>query len=148
MATDERIDPYRSFNFIVDIDDTDVAGFSEISGLTAEGDPVDYREGADPENHVRKLAGLRKYSPLTFKRGYTKNNTLWRWYTNIANGVNDRRAVTITMMDEAHRPVIRWNAEGAWINKIEGPGFNATGNEVSIESMEVCIEKLTIELES
>lgn len=148
MATDERIDPYRGFNFIVDIDDTSVAGFSEVAGLTAEGDPVEYREGADAENHVRKLAGLRKYTNLTFKRGYTKDDTLWRWYTAIANGENDRRAITITLRDEAHVPVIRWNAEGAWINKIEGPSFNATGNEVSIENMEICHEKLTIELAS
>jgi len=149
MPTDERIDPYRSFNFIVNIDDTEVAGFSEVSGLNLEGsEPVEYREGADVENHVRKLSGLRSYSNLTFKRGYTKDDSLWRWYTAIANGENDRRAITITLMDEAHTPVISWNAEGAWINKIEGPSLNATGNEVSIESMEVCHEKLTMELES
>jgi len=148
MATDDRNDPYRSFNYLVNIEGTDVAGFSEVAGLSAEGDPIDYREGADAENHVRKLAGLRKYTPLTFKRGYTKDDVLWRWYTNIANGKNDRRAVTVTLMDEAHKAVIHWHAEGAWINKVEGPSFNATGNEVSIESMEVCIEKLTIELEA
>ncbi|MEO0442567.1 MAG: phage tail protein [Pseudomonadota bacterium] len=146
MQTNERLDPVRSYNFFVDINDTIVAGFSEVAGLTAEGDPVEYREGADPENHVRKLTGLRKYSNLTFKRGYTQDDTLWRWFNNIANGQDDRRLITISLMDEAHRPVISWTAEGAWINKIEGPSFNATGNEVSIESMEVCHEKLTIEL--
>jgi phage tail-like protein len=148
MATDDRKDPYRSFNYLVNIEGTDVAGFSEVAGLSAEGDSVDYREGADAENHVRKLMGLRKYTPLTFKRGYTKNDILWRWYTNIANGKQDRRAVTVTLLNEEHHPVIHWNAEGAWINKVEGPSFNATGNEVAIESMEVIIEKLTIELEA
>jgi phage tail-like protein len=148
MATDDRIDPFRTFNFVVDIDNTTVAGFSEVSGLTAEGDPVEYREGADLENHVRKLTGLRKYANLTFKRGYTKDDTLWKWYAAIAAGENDRRAVTVTLQDEAHRSVMRWSAEGAWINKIEAPSFNATGNEVAIESMELCHEKLTLELES
>jgi len=148
MPTDERLDPFRAFNFVVDIDNTSVAGFSEVAGLTAEGDPIEYREGADAENHVRKLVGLRKFTNLTFKRGYTKDDTLWRWYTNISNGENDRRAITITLLDETHTPVIRWNAEGAWINKIEGPSFNATGNNVAIESMEVVHEKLTIELAS
>lgn len=147
MPTDERIDPFRGFNFVVDIDNTTVAGFSEVSGLTTECTPTEYREGADAENLVRKLTGLCKVSNLTFKRGYAKDNGLWLWYTSIANGNNDRRAITITLMDEAHTPVIRWNAEGAWINKIEGPSFKATGNEVAIESMEVCHEKLTIELE-
>lgn len=147
MPTDERNDPYRGFNFVVDIDNMPVAGFSEISGLTAEGDPVEYREGNELENHVRKLTGLRKYTNLTFKRGYTQDDTLWSWYAAIAAGQDDRRGVAITLMDEAHQPVIRWNAEGAWINKIEGPSFNASGNEVVIESMELCHEKLTIELQ-
>ena len=62
MATDERIDPYRGFNFVVDIDNTSVAGFSEVAGLTADGYPVEYREGEDAVNHVRILAGLRMYT--------------------------------------------------------------------------------------
>jgi len=148
MATDERIDPFRGFNFVVDIDNTPIAGFSEVSGLTAEGDPTEYREGNEAENHVRKLVGLRKYANLTFKRGYVKDDTLWRWFTNIANGQADRRNGSIVLMDEAHNPVLRWNFENAWINKIEGPSMNATGNEVAIESMELCHEKLTLEIES
>jgi phage tail-like protein len=146
MPTDERTDPYRSFNFEVEIDNIAAAGFSEVQGLIAQGDPVEYREGADRENHVRKLTGLRKYDNLTFKRGYTRTDVLWQWYAAIAAGENDRRNVTITLLDEAHQPVMSWSAEGAWINKIEGPSFNATGNEVAIESMELIHEKLRLEL--
>ncbi len=148
MQTDQRLDPFRGFNFVVDIDNTPIAGFSEVGGLTAEGDPTEYREGKDAENHVRKLVGLRKYANLTFKRGYVKDNTLWQWFNNIANGVPDRRNGSIVLMDEAHKPVLRWNFENAWINKIEGPAMNATGNEVAIESMELCHEKLTLEIEA
>jgi phage tail-like protein len=148
MASDDRIDPFRVFNFVIDIDDTPVAGFSEVSGLSAEGDSTEYREGNEAENHVRKLTGLRKYSNLTFKRGFTRDDTLWRWYVNIANGVPDRRNGSIVLLNEAHEPVMRWNFENAWINKIEGPSFKATGNDVAIESMELVHEKLTLELEA
>lgn len=147
MASDDRIDPFRVFNFVVDIDDTPVAGFSEVSGLSSEGDSTEYREGNEAENHVRKLTGLRKYSNLTFKRGFTRDDTLWRWYVNIANGVPDRRNGSIVLLNEKHEPVMRWNFENAWINKIEGPSFKATGNDVAIESMELVHEKLTLELE-
>lgn len=147
MATDERIDPYRGFNFVVDIDNTPEAGFSEVSGLTADGDPTEYREGSDAENHVRKLVGLRKYSNLTFKRGYTKSDTFWQWYTNITNGIADRRNGSVVLYDEAHNAVMRWNFENGWPNKIEAPSFNATGNDVAIETLEICIEKLTLEIE-
>ena len=38
MATAERRDPYRSFNFQLEIDGVPLGAFSEASGLTAEGD--------------------------------------------------------------------------------------------------------------
>jgi phage tail-like protein len=145
MATGERRDPYRSFNFEVLVDGVRSA-FSECSGLTAEGDAVDYREGTDLQPNVRKLVGLRKYTNIMLKRGYTQDNSLWQWYANIANGVADRRNVTITLLNEERQAVIRWHAENAWINKIEGPSFKASANEVAIESVELIHEGLTMEL--
>jgi phage tail-like protein len=147
MATDTRNDPFRGFNFKVEIDGIGAASFSEVSGLTAEGDSVDYREGTDAVNNVRKLVGLRKYAHIMFKRGYVKSDELWQWYARIANGVADRRNGTVTLQNEAHKAVMRWNFENAWINKIEGPSLKASGNEVAIESMELCHEGLTFELE-
>lgn len=148
MPTDIRNDPFRSFNFRVEIDGLTAAAFSEVSGLTAEGDSVDYREGTDSINSVRKLTGLRKYTSLIFKRGYVQDNSLWKWYEQIANGENVRRNGSIILMNEAHKDVMRWNFENAWLNKIEGPGLNASGNEVAIESLELIHEGLMLELES
>jgi phage tail-like protein len=142
----ERHDPYRTFNFSLEIDRIPRGAFSECSGLTAEGDAVDYREGTDLQPNVRKLVGLRKYTNITLKRGYTKDRTLWDWYKEIHDGKPDRRNVTITLMNEEHVAVMRWHAENAWINKIEGPSFKASANEVAIESVELIHEGLTIEL--
>ncbi|MGE5117356.1 MAG: phage tail protein [Betaproteobacteria bacterium] len=145
MATDQRNDPYRAYNFVLEIDSLAKGAFSEVGGLTAEGDAVDYREGSDLQQNVRKLVGLRKYANLTLKRGYTQDKALWQWYTNIMNGVADRRNVTIVLMNEARQPVLRWHAENAWINKIEGPAFKASSNDVAMESLELVHEGLTLE---
>jgi phage tail-like protein len=147
MATDKRNDPFRTFNFEVQIDGTPVGSFAEAGGLTAEGDPVEYREGTDKDNNVRKLTGLRKYANITLKRGYVRDNTFWVWYANIANGIDDRRNGSIILMNEAHQPVLRWNFENAWLNKVEGPAFNAKGNDVAMESVELVHEGLTMEIE-
>jgi phage tail-like protein len=147
-ATDIRIDPFRVFNFRVEIDGLAVASFSEVSGLSGDGDPVDYREGKDPTNNVRKLSGLRKYMPLRFMRGYTADDTLWQWYLRIAQGQDDRRNGSVILMNEAHVDVLSWNFINAWINKIEGPSLNATGNQVAIEAMELHHEGLMIEIVS
>ena len=42
--------------------------------------------------------------------------------------------------------MLRWHAENAWINKIEGPSLKAAGNEIAMESVELVHEGLTIEM--
>jgi phage tail-like protein len=108
---------------------------------------ADYREGTDPVNSVRKLHGLRKYPNLVFKRGYTPDDTLWKWYARIAGGADERYDGSVVLMNEAHKDVMRWNFENAWINKIEGPSLKAAGNELAIEGMEIVHEGIMIELE-
>jgi len=146
MPTGERIDPFRAFNFKVYIDGQDVGGFAEVSGLSSDGDVVDYREGTDVELTTRKLPGLRKYNPITLKRGYTTDLYLWNWYASISAGKRERRDGTIALRNDEGKEVMRWHFEHAWINKIEGPVFKASGNEVAMESVELIHEGLTVEL--
>ncbi len=145
MATDQRNDPYREFNFVLEIDKVPKGAFSEVGGLTADGDAVDYREGTDLQPNVRKLTGLRKYVNITLKRGYSQDRTLWQWHQNIANGIDDRRNVTVVLLNERREAVLRWHAENAWINKIEGPALKASSNDVAMESLELVHEGLTLE---
>jgi phage tail-like protein len=146
MATDTRHDPFRGFNFRVEIDGIGAGAFSEVSGLTADGDAVDYREGTDAINNVRKLVGLRKFPNIMLKRGYIQSDELWNWYARIANGQPDRHNGSVVLLNEARQDVLRWNFENAWINKIEGPALKASGNEVAIESLELCHEGLSLEI--
>ncbi len=145
MPPGDRNDPFRGYNFIVEIDNTNVAGFSEASGLTFDTDPVEYREGNEQTLHVRKLTGLRKFANINLKRGFTDNRELWNWYKDVLNGVLDiRRNGAIILRDEAHNDVLRWNFEQGWICKWEGPTFNATNNDVVIENIEICVERVEL----
>lgn len=145
MPTGERVDPYRGFNFRVQIDNTDVAAFSEASGLTFDVDPVEYREGTDLPLHVRKLTGLRKFANIALKRGITENKDLWDWYKDVLDGSVERRNGAVILLDEDRNEVLRWNFEGGWICKWEGPSMNATSNDVAIESIEICVERVELE---
>jgi phage tail-like protein len=144
MATATRIDPFRTFNFRIEIDGLTVGAFRECSGLTADGNSVEYREGTDVARTVRKLPGLLSYGNITMGRGQTLNRELWTWYTNIVNGQSDRRNGTIVLMNEAREDVMRWDVENMWIKKIEAPSFNATSNEVAMEKVEIVHEGLTL----
>jgi phage tail-like protein len=148
MALEPRKDPFRGSNFRLEVGGLTVASFAEVSGLVADGDSVDYREGDERQNWVRKLVGLRKFNAITLKRGFTKNRELWDWYGNIAKGRADRRDGAIILMDEARKDVLRWEFIKAWPNKVEGPSLNAKNNEVSMESVELVHEGLEMKLVS
>jgi phage tail-like protein len=145
MAVADRNDPFRGFNFRVEIDNTAVAAFSEASGFTMDIDPVEYREGNDLNLHVRKLSGLRKFANIVLKRGFTDNTELYDCYLTNLNGAIERRDGAIVVQDEDHNDVTRFNFSNGWICKYEGPTLNATSNDVIIESIEICIERIVRE---
>ncbi|MFY9270316.1 MAG: phage tail protein [Candidatus Manganitrophaceae bacterium] len=141
MATGSRTDPYRAYNFLVEIDGITQAGFQECGGLDVTTDPIDYREGTDP-NHVRKLPGLNKYSPITLKRGITDSDELWKWRKTVIDGKVERKNGSIVLLDDTGTEKIRWNFANAWPSKWSGPSFNATGNSVAVESLELTHEEV------
>lgn len=140
----DRNDPYRNFNFKVEINGQTMADFSEVSGLGMEINEADYRSGNEGSNSVRKVPGLTKFTNVTLKRGVTKDLTLFNWMKNIHDGIADRRTVEIVLMDEGSKPVVRWKLANAWPIKWSGPSFNAKGDDVAIESIELAHEGIVM----
>lgn len=141
MATGTRTDPYRGYNFLVEIDGITQAGFQEVSGLDASTDPIEYREGNDA-NHTRKIPGMNKYSAITLKRGITDSGDLWKWYQTVLDGKVDRRNGSIVLLDDTGKEKLRWNFLAAWPSKWSGPSFNATANAIAVESLEISHEQV------
>lgn len=127
MATGSRKDPYRGFNFKLEIDGVIRAGFREASGLDAE-----------PRIH-----GLHKYSNITLKRGVTDDHSLWDWHKEAAAAKTQRKNGSIILTDESGEEKARWNFVNAWPAKWTGPSFNADANEVAIETLEIVHEGVT-----
>lgn len=144
MATGDRNDPFGAFNFLVEIDGVTTAGFSEASGLAAETDAIDYRVGSE-DITVRKLPGLRKYTNIVLKRGFTTGTELWDWRKKVMDGQTERKSGSITLLDEAREPALTWSFREGWPSKLEGPTFNAKNNEVAVETLEITHEGVTFE---
>src|SRR5215510_2813593 len=142
--TASRDDPYAAFNFLVEIDGVTVAGFSECSGLTTESDIIEYRVGAE-DFTVRKLPGLKKFTQISLKRGFTESKELWQWRKRVLDGRTERHSGSIVLLNEARQPALRWNFREGWPNKWEGPTFNAKTNEVAIETLEIVCEGIALE---
>ena len=138
--------PFTALHFTVGWGDSNqTVSFSEVSGLTLESEPIEYRGGEDVSLTVRKIPGLKKYGNVTLKRGMVPaENGLWEWWNTIQSGTVERRTVTVSLLNEEHKPVVSWEIQDAWPVKVEGPGLNATGNEIAIETLEFAHEGMKI----
>jgi len=143
MAVGQRPpDPLRGFKFKVQIDGLQNMGFREVSGLDAANDAVDYREGDG--DTIRKLAGLQKFSNITLKRGITNDQRLWKWRQDIMDGKiqGARKHGQIILLDDEGKETAEWTFTDGWPTKWTGPTFNATANEVAIDTLEITHEGL------
>jgi phage tail-like protein len=128
-------DPYGAYRFRVEIQNLQVGGFTEISGLEREVQLEDYREGGI-NDYTHKLATVTKYPNLTLKRGLADAAELWQWHQDVVNGKIERRQITVLLVDTLGQDRWRWVIEKAFPVKWAGGAFNATASAVFVESVE------------
>jgi phage tail-like protein len=143
-----RDTPYGAFNFQVDLGGGVSAGFSDVSGLVTEMTVAEYREGKDPENHVRKIPGVHKVGDVTLKRGLVGTDALFAWIKQTrTDGYKAKRTVSVMLMDEARSgPVATWKLQGAMPLKYTGPTLAAKGGgDVAMEELVLSCEGYSVE---
>ena len=143
--------PYHQFNFLVDLGTGETAGveagFAECSQIGMEVSVVEYRNGNERENAVRKLTGLHKVADVTLKRGIIGSLGLYQWLDEIRNGDQAAlRTVTIQLQSEDHTEIVMaWKLLRARIVKhVSGP-LNAKGTDVAMEELTLAYERLEME---
>jgi phage tail-like protein len=141
--TGQRIDPYRSFNFLVELEGIAQASFTDCSGLGSTTEIIETREGGD-NTTVRKLPGKTSYADITLKWGLTNSTELWDWRQQIVDGLVTRKNGSIVVFDTTnHTEVVRWNFVNAWPTKWEGPTFTGKGNDIAIDALVLANEGVT-----
>jgi phage tail-like protein len=137
--------PLVKFHFQVEWGGTKI-GFSEVSGLDVETEPIEYRHGASPEFTKTKMPGMQKYSNITLKRGsFQSDSEFYDWWNTVQLNKIERRDITISLLNEEHEPLIVWKIKNAWPLKVQSTDLKADGNEVAIETMELVHEGLNME---
>ena len=137
--------PLPVFHFSVDWGGTQLT-FSEVTGLNIEVQPIEYRDGLNPEYSATKMPGMKKYGNLTLKRGvFAKDNEYYEWLKTIELNKPERRDVIISLLNESHEPVMTWKVVNAWPTKLTSPDLKASANEAAIETLEIAHEGIQIE---
>jgi phage tail-like protein len=129
-----RIDPYLAINFVVEIEGSVVAGFTDVTGLSIETQVE--RKTFGGENHREYTFFTQsKYTDITLKCGVTSDEYLWDWYKEVINGQIYRKNGSIYLLDSLGNAKVWWDFTGACPIKWEGPTFSSTSNSVAAETL-------------
>jgi phage tail-like protein len=138
-------DPYRGYNFKLQINGVNQGHFTECSGLGIKIEPIRYREAGN-DLVVHHVPGPVDYSPLILRYGLSDSSELWDWLMAGVGGKAERRDISLIMLDSTgSREVIRWNLFNAWPAEWHGAVLNALSREVAIESLTLVFDSLSRE---
>jgi phage tail-like protein len=146
-----RVDPYKSFKFLVSWDGRTVLGISKVSALKRTTEVVKHREGGDP-SHDHKSPGRTTYDAITLERGLTHDPEFEKWASmvHVFEGdaamdlANYKKELTLEMLDEKGHVVFRYFLHACWVSEFTAlPELNANANALAIESMKVELEGWT-----
>ena len=146
-ATSARVDPFGTFQFVVDIGISTPVTFSECSGLEMQVRYDEVREGGQNE-FVHRLPSRVEYGNLVLRRGYAVSNEFYNWVLTCLNRAGkpiDRRNVAVSLFDlERNQVAFTWTFVGAYPVKWSGPSFRANESSVGIESLELAHEGIQV----
>ncbi|MBB2948494.1 phage tail-like protein [Actinoplanes lutulentus] len=136
-----RLDPYRGFRFVVEVDGTTAGGFQSVTGIERQTRIEPYREGG-VNDFEHPIAGVTTYPPLVLRRGLV-DTTLWDWHQQVIGGFVARRTVSVILLDDVRAEAWRWICADAYPARWTGAELDALADAVATESVELVHAGLT-----
>lgn len=143
----QRKEAFGAYYFSVHIEGENIEDnfFRSVSGLKSESEVQEIAEGG-VNTTTHKLIGRTKFPNIVLKKGFTGPPfTLWKMRKRYLNdgGRALKRFSGVIVQKGPNGTQAKWTFTDGWICKWEGPDFDASKNEVSIESVEIAHEGLT-----
>ena len=129
-------DPALSIRFHVQVDGVDIGSWTECSGLGAEFEVFEWKEGGN-NGFVHHLPGRISYPNVTLGRAIDQDSAnLAAWFSGLEQSVT-RKTAAITAFDGNKREIVTWNLTGVWPVKYSGPSLSSDGAGVAKETLEL-----------
>ena len=154
--------PLTKMNFVVKVGSiSGTAAFTEITGVEASIDVIEFRAGNSGSLSPQKLPGLVKHGNVTLKYGLISGNEIRKW---IIDSISSQRSkdwkrvdITIELIDITQAGVStvtepgttgnkQWLLKNAFVAKYSGADLDAKSSDVAVESMEIAYEELTVQI--
>jgi phage tail-like protein len=130
-----RLDPFRGFRFVVEIDGIASAGFSRVKGIARELKYESQREGGVNE-YEHKLVTMVTHPVVVLERGLALDD-VWKWALATADGEVTRKTIYVRLRTEANEPAFAWQIAHALPVKWACADLDANATQVAMESLEL-----------
>jgi len=136
--------PLPAYNYKVRIDG-ESHSFAQVSGLSLRYETITYRTGMSWFEGEFQMPGKKQPINLTLERGVVKaRSLLFDWIDSIQLNTVSRKEVIIDLCDDEGNPLVSWTVENAFPTQLDAPSFDASTNEVAIESLQLIANGLKI----
>ena len=150
--------PLTKMNFLVRVANVEgTAAFSQVTGIDASVDVIEFRQGNAKSLAPVKIPGLVKHGNITLRFGYTLDSAFKTWIQECVSEVrgemprNDVQIELIDINGGSPQTIATsvtgtrvWLLTNAWVTKYTGPELDAKTSDVAIESVELAYEELVI----
>jgi phage tail-like protein len=141
-AVARRSDPYRAYNFTLELDGKIEGYFTHCSDLRVRVTPIRYREGGDGRT-VHYLAGPLENGEIKLQYGLSDSKSLWDWMMTAASGQPSRKNISLIMQGpDGSGERMRWNLFDSWPCEWRGARLDAGGKEIAIETLILVCERI------
>jgi phage tail-like protein len=140
-------DPLGTAAWSLEVDGITLATFQEVSGLSTEVSVIEFKSNNKSGKPVtKKVPGAHKNGDITFKRGKTDDQALWKWIEQVQLGKIDaaRRNASIVLYDYEHGERARYNVLNCWPSKVSIAGLKAGDSNALVEDVTLTHEGLTV----
>ena len=135
--------PLPVYNYRVTIG-SEVASFSEVSGLSMKYETVSYRHGLsfiEGETLLRFV--YEEAVAITMKKGVVKDHAfLYAWFSE----KKPKNNIQVSLCDENGQALVQWKIGSALPVKLDAPTFDANANDVAIDTLEIMASIITVEI--
>lgn len=142
--------PLVGFHFLVTFNGLNGNGlnggisFQEVSGLNVELEIETFKEGGE-NRYTHKFPSPPRYPDITLKRGMPPaKSDIFTWAKNSIELFQfEPKDLTISLLNENHEEVVKWDVIKAIPKRWEVSGFHAEQNNVVIETFVLSYQYFT-----
>ena len=145
--TDKSNDnPYRTFNYSVEVDGTKIGGFTQISGLNMQAEVMEYREGGVHDS-THTFPTSVSHSNVQLHRVVTDHDDFITWISEsmTTSKREAQKDVVISLNDVTGKTAWGWKLLRSYPVKWSGPELSAQSTgQFAMELVELSCEELQL----